>query len=108
METEPLVLCNLRSADTEFTNSKRSRRTFACRLLAVTLPKSKQVVWLPLRYTRHTDVTELWEQRFGDLDDQLAATRLEASASATPTQAPTPPAAEAFISAKRQKKWHAK
>lgn len=84
---EPLFLTNLPS--TELTESSRSRRTFVCNLLAVTLPKSQQVVWLPLDNAVHTEITGLWEQRLNDLDEQIVTANLEeASASGSKSQSP--------------------
>lgn len=58
-----------------------SRRSFAYNLLALTLPASQAVVWLPLVKTGYTDVSGHWEQRLHQLDQQVVAAR----ASRTPT-----------------------
>lgn len=84
-EEEPLFLSNLPS--TELTESSRSRRTFVCNLLAVTLPKSQQVVWLPLDNAGHTDITEQWEQRLSELDEQINSANWE-EASGSSSQSP--------------------
>ena len=86
-QAEPLFLTNLPS--TELTESSRSRRTFVCNLLAVTLPESQQVVWLPLDNAGHTEITGQWQQRLHDLDEQMVAANLEeASASGSTSQSP--------------------
>ena len=85
-ESEPIVLFHPSSTASR---TGGSRRTFVYNLLAVTLPKSQQVVWLPLEKKGHTEVSRQWEQRFNELDDQDIAVNLEASPSGSSTQAPT-------------------
>lgn len=83
----PIVLFH--PSRTEVTRTTGSRRTFVYNLLAVTLPKSQHVVWLPLEQQKHTAITGQWEQRFRELDQQVfAATNLEAMASSSSAGVP--------------------
>lgn len=71
------------------TETTTSRRNVVYNLLAVTLPKSQQVVWLPLMKQKHTEVRGQWEQRFNELDQQaLAAASSEAMASSSSAGVP--------------------
>ena len=74
---------------TDRTRNSGSRRTFVYNLLAVTLPKSRQVVWLTLEKQGHTEVTGQWEQRFNELDEQaVVAATVIATASDRPATTP--------------------
>ena len=85
--SEPIALFH--PPTTKMTRTGGSRRTFVYNLLAMTLPKSKQVVWLPLEKQGHTEVRGQWEQRFNELDQQaLAAATLEATASSSSAGVP--------------------
>lgn len=84
---EPIVL--FQPSCTQVTRAAGSRRTFVYNLLAVTLPMSQQVVWLPLEMRGHTEVRGQWEQRFSELDQQVcAAANSEATASSSSAAAP--------------------
>ena len=56
-QTEPIVICSSNSRDS---SSNSSRRNFVYNLLAVSLPKSQKVVWLPLVKTGYTNIDKTW------------------------------------------------
>lgn len=104
-QAEPLFLSNLPSP--ELTKSCRSRRTFVCNLLAVTLPKSQQVGCLPLDNAGHTDIAEQWHQRLSDLDEQIVAANMEqASGSGSSCQSPAQAAIAGLRSRRRRQGGH--
>ena len=90
-QPEPLVLFYA-NQDKEVSGSSSSRsREFAYNLLAVQLPRSGKLAWIPLVKSGYRDIDHEWEERFAVLDGQLVAKEDGASgqpdgacASATP------------------------
>ena len=67
---EPLILSC--PCDADSTKAGGSKRSFAYNLLAVTLPRSQTVVWLPLVKTGYTDDSGCWQRRLDEVDQETA------------------------------------